>query len=53
VKVLTGERDRLAELYEEAKSELNATRHDLLRKTPQKTSSLTAAHVLKRVEQVR
>ncbi|XP_067948387.1 testis-specific gene 10 protein-like isoform X2 [Watersipora subatra] len=53
VKVLTGERDRLAELYEGAKEELKCVRHDLLRKAPSKTSSLTATHVLKRVEEER
>jgi len=52
VKVLTGERDRLVGLYEEAKSELQRTRHDLLKKTPNKTPTLAATHVLKRIEEV-
>lgn len=55
MKVLTSERDRLSDLYEEAKDELQRTRHDFVRKTPTKTSSgpsLTATHVLRRVEDV-
>lgn len=57
MKVLTGERDRLTELYDEAKDELQRTRHDFVRKTPatksaSASSGLAAAHVLKRVESV-
>lgn len=52
MKVLTGERDRLAELYEQAKEEAQRARHDLVRKASNKGPSLAAQHVLKRIEEV-
>ena len=55
MKVLTSERDRLSDLHEEAKEELQRARHDFVRKTPTKSASgpsLAATHVLRRVEDV-
>ncbi|XP_052276552.1 centrosomal protein of 135 kDa-like isoform X1 [Dreissena polymorpha] len=53
VKVLTGERDKLNKMYEEAKDELHKVRRDLVRSPKSPKTSLAAQAVLRRVENER
>ncbi|KAL4230126.1 hypothetical protein ACF0H5_010511 [Mactra antiquata] len=53
VKVLTGERDKLNKMYEEAKDELHKVRRELVRSPKSPKTSLAAQAVLRRVENER
>ncbi|UJR10612.1 hypothetical protein I4U23_014809 [Adineta vaga] len=53
IKVLTNERDNLSVLYEQAKEELQRTRHDLLQSAQTPKVSLAAQAILRKVENER
>lgn len=53
VKVLTNERDKYIQMYEDTRSELQQTRKDMLKTTKNQNSSLAVQSILKRVEMER
>lgn len=53
VKVLTNERDKINQMYEEARDELQRTRRELLKSPKTPNVSLAAQTILKRVENER
>ncbi len=50
MKVLTNERDKYIQMYEEARNEIQMMRRDLLKNSKNQSCSLAAQSVIKRVE---
>lgn len=53
VKVLTNERDKYMQLYDEARNEVQHSRRDMLKSSKSQNVSLAAQSILKRVEMER
>ncbi|XP_043927751.1 testis-specific gene 10 protein [Protopterus annectens] len=50
VKILTNERDKANRIYEQAQEEINRLRRDLIKSPKTPKSTITAQHILRRVE---